>query len=210
MIRVHQRPPSHSLIVRVRITSDVSTVTTGDQRRIMYDTSRMRDVCALNGMIRKTGVNTIAMTIAMSTKSVSQTNLRRLLDMSFTSSPFRLSDHCHRPQHSDCKKRREIKQKIPATVSRWRGFDRCDCFRSPLRALQTDADAPELFGVEVYESAILNLARHALTRAVIKRFRQSTAGRLYADLHLEVWRKLSRSTNDHEEQRVANIRIGPK
>src|SRR5678810_217159 len=128
----------------------------------------MRDVCALNGMIRKTGVNTTLMTIAMSARSEIHRSLRRLLGMFFSSSPLCLSDHCHRPQHSDRQKRREIKQKIPATITRRRSFDRRDCFGVTLRALQADAHAPELFGVEVYESAILNLARHALTCAGVK------------------------------------------
>src|SRR6185369_5994118 len=129
----------------------------------------MRDVCALNGMIRKTGVNAIVTTIAMSTRSEIHMSLRRLLGMFFSSSrPLCLLDHCHRPQHSDRQKRSEIKQKIPAAVPRWRRFDRRNCFRSSFRALQTDTHAPEFFGVEVYESAILNLARYALTCAGVK------------------------------------------
>src|ERR1044072_3494449 len=118
----------------------------------------MRDVCALNGMIRKTGVNTIAMTIAMSTKSEIHMSLRRFLGMFFSSSPLCLSDHCHCPQDTDRQKRQKINEKIPASVTRRRGFDCSGCFCRSLRALQTDAHAPKLFGVEVYEGTILDLA----------------------------------------------------
>src|SRR5262245_58179230 len=118
----------------------------------------MRDVCALNGMIRKTGVNTTLKTIAMSTKSEIHMSLHRLLGMFFSSSPFCLPDHCHRPQDTDRQKREQVYQQIPASVTWWRGFDCRGCFRRSLRALQTDAHAPELFGVEVYEGTILDLA----------------------------------------------------
>src|ERR1041385_250386 len=87
----------------------------------------MRGVCALNGMIRNTGVKTIASTITMSTNNESQRIF--LLGMRFSSSPLYLPDHRHRPQHADRQKRKEIDEQIPATIARWRSFDCGDCFR---------------------------------------------------------------------------------
>src|SRR6185369_13710920 len=168
-------------------------------RLIAYEISRMRGVCALNGMIRKTGVNTIAKTITVRAKSASQMSVRfeRTLGMFFSCSTLCFPDHSDGPQHADCQKRGEIDQQIPATVTGWRSFHCRDCFSVALRALQSHADAPEFFGVEVYERAILDLARHVLPCRGVKGFRQATAGRLYADLYLQVWRRLA--VDDHEE-----------
>src|SRR5215813_2235801 len=116
-------------------------------------------------MIRNTGVSTRPMTIAMSTKSVSHTSLRRwlaqwesrvrTLGMFFSSSPLCLPDHGDGPQHSDRQKRKQVYQQIPAAVTRWRSFYRRACLGVSFRALQPDPHAPELFSVEVYEGAIL-------------------------------------------------------
>src|SRR5215213_3382981 len=182
----------------------------------------MRDVCALNGMIRKTGVNTIASTITSDAKSASQTSPRRslarlesrvrTLGMIISSLTLYLSDHCHRPQHADGQKRKQVHQQIPATVTRWRGFDRRDCFRVSYRALQPHTHSPKLLRVEVHEGAILDLAGHSLALAHIKSFGQTTAGRLHAELYLQVGWKLSwwLGIDDHKEQGVANVRIGPE
>jgi hypothetical protein len=80
----------------------------------------MRGVCALNGMIRNTGVNTIATTITTSAKSVSQTSFRRslaqvesrvkALGMFISNSTLYLPDHCNGPQHSDRQKREQVHQ----------------------------------------------------------------------------------------------------
>src|SRR5215213_2466472 len=124
----------------------------------------MRGVCALNGMIRNTGVNTIASTIAISTNSMSQTSLRRSLAQfesrvrtlgMFISSPtLHPPDHRESPQHSDRQKRKQVQQQIPATVTRWRSFDRRDCLSVPFRALQPHAHSPKLFSIEVHLCAV--------------------------------------------------------
>src|SRR4051794_21269710 len=181
-MRLHQRPPSHSLIVKARVNIVASIVTSGDQRCIKYDTSMMRGVCALNGMIRKTGVNTITITIAMSRNNESQRIF--LLGMFISSAPSCLSDHCYCPQHSDRKEWKKIDQQIPASVAGRRGFDCRDCFRISLCAHQPHAHSPEFFRVEVHEGAVLNLARDVLAWRRVKGFGQATAVRLHADLYL--------------------------
>src|SRR5829696_7115339 len=127
-----------------------------------------RGVCALKGMIRNTGVNTIASTITTSTNSVSQTSLRRslaqresrvtTLGMFISGSTLYLPDHCNGPQHSDGQERKQVQQQIPATIARRRSFDRRNRFRVSCRALQPHAHSPKLFSVEVHGGAILNLA----------------------------------------------------
>src|SRR6185369_10693051 len=113
--RLHQRPPIHNPIVSVKIASSPNTVRSGDQRRIRYETSIVRGVCALNGMIRNTGVSTIATTTTTSTKNTSHTSLRlvlvhsdnrvRRLGMPGSSSTFYPAQHRDCPQYAHGEKR---------------------------------------------------------------------------------------------------------
>src|ERR1043166_2974128 len=68
--RFHQRLLNHKPSIKITIAIEPNSVTSGDQRRIRYEISIVRDVCALNGGIRKTGVNTVVTTATTSTNTI--------------------------------------------------------------------------------------------------------------------------------------------
>src|ERR1043166_2844049 len=109
--RFHQRLLNHKPSIKMTIAMEPNSVTSGDQRRIRYEISIVRDVCALNGAIRKTGVNTVGTTATTSTNTISQTSLRlalvhsdnrvRRLGMPGPGSIFNLAPNHLAPKYAD-------------------------------------------------------------------------------------------------------------